>query len=1075
MVAVLLVVLAWHGSALAAAEIRVAPHPEAGGFGRMVFDFNRATGWRAAVDNNTLSLSFDAALPGDPQRIAGQLSQWVSAQAVGTDGKSLTLTLKPGLGIKAFTLANGAVVIDVTPLSAGGKVGSFGPLAAAAPTPAVSTAPAPAVSTAPAPPPAPAKVTAPPTVANNAAPPSPVSAPNAAAVVPIAPLVNAPATESVKVASVEAAKAPSPEKTPSTESVPMVKAPTAPEPAFPSMAAPLTTTSAAPPAGGPAVTPDPDGPQKSLIETIPTTSSNPFASNTKSASAAAGVGKDKKIIAEGKQTTLVFPISVPTAAAVFERAGYLWVALDHPTTPDIKGFVSGSEGIITFAEQQPDSAATVVRLIVAAEFHPSVRFDGKAWMVDLKRQPYKPAKPVNSEAQINSATGARLYIPIAGASRMITVVDPDLGDQFVMVPVSAVATGVWPQRLTVNVDVPATIEGIAIEPHAETVEIEVNSDGVAITSPGGLPLSPELSNQALSEPVAKASFVRVLPIAEWAKGGGTMFNTTRQRLTEAAASASEDDREAARMELAHFLLANGRVAETFGILRVIAKSRPDAENTAGFKSLRGAAALLMGRDREAFQDLSHSTLAGSEDAVYWRTVAQTRVGDGASTMAYFKLKSELLKEYPRAVRKYLALEVAQAASVANDPVVLKAYVALARGPDLTPHERAAIRYFEGALSVNAKQYEDALLAWDEVSKTRDREYVALATRDQLELLYRLRKIDRNSLLRGLESLRFAWRGGSFEFDLLMRIAQLYADNSQYDAAMNMWKRVTVYYKDSNRATQAQGHMQETFNRLFGEGLSDTLSPIKTISLFDKYRDLLPPGDMGDQMINNLANRLVSVDLLPQAAQLLDRQIRYRLTGSVRARMGARLALVYLLDHKPDLALEAILRSKDSTVSVELDHQRQQLLARSMADLNRTDDALSVIANDDSRDADLLRAEINWRSQRWKPAADALFRLIPPPSNGLVLTEDQGSALLDLGAALTLANDEERVAQVRSDYLKAMERTSYMTPFDLVTTAPTSGVINIDSVKARVKQAEDFKSFLATYKERLQAGGLGSIN
>ena len=55
------------------------------------------------------------------------------------------------------------------------------------------------------------------------------------------------------------------------------------------------------------------------------------------------------------------------------------------------------------------------------------------------------------------------------------------------------------------------------------------------------------------------------------------------------------------------------------------------------------------------------------------------------------------------------------------------------------------------------------------------------------------------------------------------------------------------------------------------------------------------------MIRRLAERLVSVDLLEQAAELLQYQVDNRLQGAARAQVATRLAVIYLLNRKPDKA------------------------------------------------------------------------------------------------------------------------------------------------------------------------------
>ena len=79
------------------------------------------------------------------------------------------------------------------------------------------------------------------------------------------------------------------------------------------------------------------------------------------------------------------------------------------------------------------------------------------------------------------------------------------------------------------------------------------------------------------------------------------------------------------------------------------------------------------------------------------------------------------------------------------------------------------------------------------------------------------------------------------------------------------------------------------------------------SLFYDFRELTPIGRRGDEMIRRLADRLVSVDLLDQAAELLQHQVDHRLQGAARAQVATRLAVIYLMNRKPDRAL-AVLRA-----------------------------------------------------------------------------------------------------------------------------------------------------------------------
>ena len=86
-----------------------------------------------------------------------------------------------------------------------------------------------------------------------------------------------------------------------------------------------------------------------------------------------------------------------------------------------------------------------------------------------------------------------------------------------------------------------------------------------------------------------------------------------------------------------------------------------------------------------------------------------------------------------------------------------------------------------------------------------------------------------------------------------------------------------------------------------------MPPIEALGLFYDFRELTPIGRRGDEMIRRLADRLVSVDLLDQAAELLQHQVDHRLQGGARAQVATRLAVVYLMNRKPDRALATLQR------------------------------------------------------------------------------------------------------------------------------------------------------------------------
>ena len=154
------------------------------------------------------------------------------------------------------------------------------------------------------------------------------------------------------------------------------------------------------------------------------------------------------------------------------------------------------------------------------------------------------------------------------------------------------------------------------------------------------------------------------------------------------------------------------------------------------------------------------------------------------------------------------------------------------------------------------------------------------------------------------------------------------------------------------------------------------------------------------MIRKLADRLVSIDLLDQAALLLERQVQFRVTGIEKARIGSRLALVHLLNREPEKAIQTLKDTMVPDAPPDLQAQRRRLEARALTDLGRTDDAILLLGADTTDETKQLRAEIYWRSQDWANAAKAIADMVPEPGAGS-LSDANARLVLDWVTALTL--------------------------------------------------------------------------
>ena len=215
-------------------------------------------------------------------------------------------------------------------------------------------------------------------------------------------------------------------------------------------------------------------------------------------------------------------------------------------------------------------------------------------------------------------------------------------------------------------------------------------------------------------------------------------------------------------------------------------------------------------------------------------------------------------------------------------------------------------------------------------------------------------------------------------------------------------------------------------------------------------------------------------MLDAAALLLEAQVRFRVVGVERARIGARLALVYLLNREPQKAIDVLHDTQAVEGGRDLNAQRRRLEARALTDLGKVDEAMLLLGTDTTPETRQLRAEVYWRAQDWANAARALSDMVPDADAG-TLKDADARLVLDWATALTLAGDERTLVRVRQRYTGPMSNTPYKDAFALITTPRERGAMDAQAVRQQIQQAEHFKTFMVEYKDMIGQNPLSKIN
>lgn len=672
---------------------------------------------------------------------------------------------------------------------------------------------------------------------------------------------------------------------------------------------------------------------------------------------------------DGLRVTFSFPSATP--AALFRRADTVWMVFDTQVPIDVEPIRAKGGALLADISRIALEKGQAVRFRLNRPQMPSLDSDdrsrGVSWTLTFADKVEKPPLPLSVVRNISDPALANVSVPLANAGQLHRLLDPDAGDVLWVVTAPPPTRGVIKRQDFVELSLLESIHGLVVHPNADDVKAEVGADKVMLGRPGGL----TLSSADVAAERATAAVKPLFDTDEWQKNQSENFLKQLDGLIAASASATAEQLPQARLDLANFYMARGMYDEAHGVSNLILSDSKRGSEQAAVVMIHAAASILIGRPAQGLKDLANPVIGNGYDSQLWKGLAFAREGKWAEAREKFKNAEFAVATLPADLQRIITMDSMKASLEVKD------YAGAARRrSDLevigVPGElKPAVAVLQGRLAEALGQEKDALDAYRYAANSADRQ--AASEGKLLETLLRQKRgeIGRDDVMKELELLSMLWRGDSIELKTLYVLSKLYAETARYADAFAVTRAATRLQPNAPESRQAQDAASALFTQLFLGPKGDEMPPIDALGTFYEYRELTPIGRRGDEMIRRLADRLVGVDLLDQAADLLQYQVDKRLEGAARAQIAARLAMVYLMNRKPDRAIAALRSSRIADLSGELRQQRLLLEARAQSDVGRHDLALDIISNISGREAIRLRADIYWASRRWREASEQI--------------------------------------------------------------------------------------------------------
>jgi len=852
-----------------------------------------------------------------------------------------------------------------------------------------------------------------------------------------------------KLAEAKPLEAPQPEAKPVEAKVadtkpsdekPVVAAEVKPQvtPARPEIAAPPSMPAVTPPAAAPKVQ------QAEAPAIVP----------------AAGIAVEARLTSDDFRLT--FPFPNPTPAAVFRRSDSIWLIFDTDQAIDASAIKREGSWIVADTTNVDLPKGRALRIRLNRPQLATTSGDERGWTLTLADKALAPPQQLTATRNLTDPSRASVSVSLLKPGQIHRFSDPDAGDLLLVMTAGGPARGFMKRQDFVEFSLLESIHGVVVQQKSDDLTAGISSDTLTLSRPGGLTLS-----TAMTSPERATSIVRpVFDIAEWRAYQNAEFIPTRDKLMTAASLASGPARMPAHVDLARFYLARGMYVEAKGILDLaLAEVKPGDEDASSL-TVHAVASTLAGRSERALADLGNPAVAVNIDSQLWKALALARLRKWAEAREKFKNVEFAITSLPVDLQRIVVAEAFRAALEVRDypgaAVRSNDLDVLGAGPELA----ASVAVLRGRLAEALGRDQDALAAYAAASGSADRQSASEAKVREVALRQKREEISNDDALRELETVAATWRGDAIEVQTQAMLSKLYAAKGRYPETFAAVRRANQLEPNSEPVRKMQDDASVLFEQIYNGAKGDELAPVEALAMFYEFRDLTPIGRRGDEMIRRLADRLVGVDLLDQASELLQYQIDHRLEGSARAQVASRLAMVYLMNRKPERAIAALRTTRIADLAGEIRQQRLLLEARAQTDIGRHDLALDIITNVGGREAIRLRSDIYWASRRWRESAEQIELLYGDRWRDFQpLSPTEKSDVIRAAIGYALAEDAVGLSRFREKYNPKMDGEADRAAFDLASKPAKANSADFARIAKMAASIDTLDGFLRDMRVR----------
>ncbi|MBL1421462.1 MAG: hypothetical protein COC24_013210 [Alphaproteobacteria bacterium] len=767
-----------------------------------------------------------------------------------------------------------------------------------------------------------------------------------------------------------------------------------------------------------------------------------------------------------REYKITFPFKDDIAVAAFELNDLFWLVFEKKIDFDISELEAVAPELIKVVDVQVIDNSTTVRLKFDKRLLPGLGAMNSDWILSIGELVLIDTKVVKLARKYKQNGHAIVQVNMSDLGKVHWFTDEKLGDRIAVITAKGPARGILKTHNFVEFAALPTVHGLMFQAIADDINVAANFDQAVISSREGLSLTvgqnysrqlSVLNNGDIKRP--SAIEFKDLRRDAW------QFTDRRRELNKLIDDAeTEKDQSIYRLEMIEFLLSYQMANEALGMLAFEKFKAPTSANSARYKSLEGAAYTLAGKYNTAMNALSAVSIRNNKTAKLFRAYALSKTGAHQESIKEFDASQEMLAQLPPKMEaNFLIAAVESALEIPNLNAAQKHLIMLGNVME-TDFQKAKYWMLMARFSEMNDEVPEAILRYRAAADYDIRPVSAEANGKLSMLEYQTGVIKIDEAIDQLSGNVMMWRGDKIEQTNTLNLGKLYMDKGKYREGFALLKTAVSKFDSAEIGRDTAKYMSEVFEALYLGGKASEMLPFKALGLFYDFRELTPIGRKGDEMIRNLADRLIDVDLLDQAIELLDHQVNKRLTGIAKADVAAKLAMVQLLNYQPEKTIVTIAKTRIANMPTHITRKRDLLEARALVEIGRTQSAITRLEGYRGKDVSAIKSEAYWRGSYWQKAGEEFETMVANRwQDDVPLLDNERHILLRSAIAYKMAEDDLALGRLRKQYMRKMENTSHAGSFNLVVDEAATDAVGFRKLAREIAEVDLLKEFISDFR------------